>query len=203
MKMSSRNMCMSCLTAALLAFTTACSDGAESDTPPPFVLDEDCEFVFSSECEMVAMSPADAFAGAAVVASVHVDVVDPTIFNTAEGKPPDGPYDDELSPDDYMDATIEAVGRERHGPEWDDEGLAVLNPFDAGTAAYWYGVKHCEARAAALEAETGQVARCMRLSYMLPKSEPNGWRWNGGVEDGTLDLVRVREVIELAEERHR
>ena len=78
--------------------------------------------------------------------------------------------------------------------EQGQSGLALAHPVSEGRADYFSFFDHCVARAAELERETGTPARCMELSWFLREAE-GGWRWEGGMEEGVLDLATVSEMM--------
>lgn len=78
--------------------------------------------------------------------------------------------------------------------EQGQSGLALAHPVSEGRADYFHFFDHCVARAAELERETGTPARCMELSWFLREAE-GGWRWEGGMEEGVLDLATVSEMM--------
>ena len=248
----------------------------------------DCDWDSSTICDGPATAPGPPLAGASFVASVHVDTIDATVFNTASGHPPDEPYDDERFPEALRDATVEAVFQEHGGPDWmdrewdetmeqaeataaaieadfdarwremhgfelghlvvmrvesdpgvlrgdpelgwvvsvmrggraevqegrhagcvfeshflgcqeyvelDQTGLALLGPVSDGRADDFHFFAMCKARAAALERDTGTVARCMELNWFLRETD-GGWAWAGGEGDGVLDLGRVTALMD-------
>ncbi len=68
---------------------------------------DDCDVASSTVCERAAVGPAEVLEHAPVVASLRVDTVVPTRFNTPSGEAPEIAYDPENGPDEQHDAAIE------------------------------------------------------------------------------------------------
>lgn len=90
---------------------------------------------------------------------------------------------------EHFEGCLTANPRER------DVGLGLLSPVDPRQAEWWYGIERCQARASAIEEETGQTAACLALDWLLPGTIEAGWSWSGGVGDGVVGIDLLRELI--------
>lgn len=80
-------------------------------------------------------------------------------------------------------------------PSEGEQGIASLAPYHDVEIARSHGIRHCQARAEALQLEHGLPARCVRLVRFLPELSPETYGW---YLDGASRL-RLDEIMDQLE----